>query len=60
VAQGDFQAMADALDRVLYEPGLAARMAIASRREGATLLWPVVGATYRSLIAEVLPARAVA
>ena len=60
VPQGDFQAMADALDRVLYEPGLAARMAIASRREGATLLWPVVGATYRSLIAEVLPARAVA
>ena len=60
VPQGDFQAMAAALDRVLYEPGLAARMAIASRREGATLLWPVVGATYRSLIAEVLPARAVA
>ena len=60
VTQGDFQAMADALDRVLYEPGLAARMAIASRREGARLLWPVVGATYRSLIAEVLPARAVA
>ena len=60
VAQGDFQAMADALDRVLYEPGLAARMAAASRREGAALLWPAVGATYRSLIAEVLPARAVA
>ena len=60
VPQGDFRAMAAALDRVLYEPGLAARMAIASRREGATLLWPVVGATYRSLIAEVLPARAVA
>jgi glycosyltransferase involved in cell wall biosynthesis len=60
VPQGDFQAMAAALDRVLYEPGLAARMAAASRREGAALLWPVVGASYRSLIAEVLPAMAVA
>jgi glycosyltransferase involved in cell wall biosynthesis len=60
VAQGDFQAMADALDRVLYEPGLATRMATASRREGVALLWPTVGATYRSLIAEVLPAMAVA
>ena len=60
VPQGDFQAMADALDRVLYEPDLAARMAAVSRREGAALLWPAVGATYRSLIAEVLPARAVA
>ena len=52
--------MAAALDRVLYEPGLAARMATASRREAETLLWPAVGATYRSLIADVLPARAVA
>jgi len=52
--------MADALDRVLYEPGLATRMATASRREGAALLWPAVGATYRSLIAEVLPVMAVA
>ena len=60
VPQGNFQAMADALDRVLYEPGLAARMAAASRREGAALFWPAIGATYRSLIAEVLPARAVA
>jgi len=60
VDQGDFPAMAAALDRVLYEPGLAANMAAASRREGAGLLWPAVGATYRSLIAEVLPARAVA
>jgi len=60
VPQGDFQAMAAALERVLYEPGLAATMATASRREGAALLWPAVGATYRSLIAEVLPARAVA
>ena len=60
VPQGDFRAMAAALDRVLYEPGLAARMAAVSRREGAALLWPAVGATYRSLIAEVLPARAVA
>ncbi len=60
VPQGDFQAMAAALGRVLYEPGLAVRMATASRRQGAALLWPAVGATYRSLIAEVLPARAVA
>jgi glycosyltransferase involved in cell wall biosynthesis len=60
VPQGDFQAMAAALDRVLYEPGLAARMATASRRQGGALLWPAIGTTYRSLIAEVLPARAVA
>jgi glycosyltransferase involved in cell wall biosynthesis len=60
VPQGDSRAMAAALNRVLYEPGLAARMATASRREAETLLWPTVGATYRSLITEVLPARAVA
>ena len=60
VDQGDFGAMAEALGRVLYEPGLAARMATASRREAETLLWPTVGASYRSLIAEVLPAWAVA
>jgi glycosyltransferase involved in cell wall biosynthesis len=60
VPQGDFEAMAAALDRVLYEPGLVTKMAAASRREGANLLWPRIGAIYRSLITEVLPARAVA
>ncbi len=60
VPQGDFRAMGAALDRVLYEPGLAVRMAAASRREAQTLLWPTVGAAYRSLIAEVLPRSAVA
>ena len=60
VPQGDFEAIAASLDRVLYEPGLAARMAAAARREGATLHWPRIGATYRSLIAEVLAARAAA
>jgi glycosyltransferase involved in cell wall biosynthesis len=60
VPQGDVHAMAVALDRVLYEPGLREEMAAASRQEAAALLWPAVGEAYRSLIAAVLPAMAVA
>lgn len=54
VPQGDSQAMANALERILYEPGLAATMSKAARGEAKALLWPVAGATYRALIAEIL------
>lgn len=59
VDQGDFHAMARALDRVLYEPGLAARMTQRALREAASLHWPVVGASYRSLITKVMATSAV-
>jgi len=54
VPQGDFEAMAAALDEVLYTRGVASAMSVAARREAQSLLWPVVGARYRSLLAEVL------
>jgi len=60
VAHGDVDAMAAALDRVLYEPGLAARMAAAAGRAAAPLLWPAVGGSYRALIDRVVATRAVA
>jgi polysaccharide biosynthesis protein PslF len=50
VDHGDVGALATALDRVLYEPGLAERMASAARRAARLLLWPAVGAGYRQLI----------
>ena len=60
VEQGDVDAMANALDRVLYEPGLAEQMVAAARREAAPLLWPAVGASYRALIDQVVGSRALA
>lgn len=54
VPHGDATAMADALAHVLFEPGVAERMASAARREAEALLWPSVGAAYRGLIEEVL------
>jgi polysaccharide biosynthesis protein PslF len=60
VDHGDVQAMAEALNRVLYEPGLADQMAAAARRTAEPLLWPAVGAEYRALINRVIEARAVA
>ena len=59
VPQGDSQAMANALERILYDPGLAARMSETARDEASVLLWPAVGATYRALIAEILSVRSV-
>lgn len=59
VDHGDIDAMTDALDRVLHESGLADRMASAARRAAAPLLWPAVGASYRSLVDRVV-ARAAA
>jgi hypothetical protein len=46
--------MALALGRILYEPGLAASMAAAARRQASELLWPEVGAKYRSLLDDVV------
>ena len=57
VDHGDVEAMADALERVLYEPGLAHQMAASARRVAAPLLWPVVGACYRDLVDRVVSAR---
>ncbi len=54
VDQGDAPAMALALGRILYEPGLAASMAAAARRQASELLWPEVGAKYRSLLDDVV------
>ncbi len=42
-------AIAAALRRVLSEPGLASRMAAASKRLAPGLLWPAVAAQYRDL-----------
>ena len=60
VDHGDLEAMAHALERVLYEDGLAGRMARAARVAATPLLWPAVGAEYRSLVNRVVAARAVA
>jgi glycosyltransferase involved in cell wall biosynthesis len=57
VPQGDVAAMAAALERILYEPGLAAQLSEAARRRASVLLWPSVGAAYRELIAVTLTAR---
>jgi len=59
VDYGDVGAMADALDRVLHEPGLADRMAAAARRAAEPLLWPAVGSSYRALVNQVVAARVV-
>ncbi len=54
VPQGDPAAMAAAMERILYEPGLAATMSEAARRQARELLWPEVGARYRSLLNDVV------
>ncbi|MHB1209441.1 MAG: glycosyltransferase [Acidimicrobiales bacterium] len=58
VDQGDVTAMADALEEVLYVPGIAMRMRVAARQEASALLWPAVGAQYRSLLRELFAERA--
>lgn len=60
VEHDDVEAMAAALQRVLYEPGLAEQMGAAARRAAQPLLWPAVGAAYRTLIDQALEARSVA
>jgi glycosyltransferase involved in cell wall biosynthesis len=59
VRQRDVDAMSAALERVLYEPGLAEKMKGCARREATALLWPTIGATYRSLISHVVSRREV-
>lgn len=59
VPQGDVEAMAAALEHVIYMRGAAVEMGVVARREARALLWPTVGAKYRSLIAEVLSSAAV-
>ncbi|MGC8626227.1 MAG: glycosyltransferase [Acidimicrobiales bacterium] len=54
VPHGDVDAMANAIEHVLFEPGVAARMAAAARSEAQQLLWPAVGTAYRRLIEEAL------
>jgi len=60
VEHGDVGAMADALARVLYAPGVAAQMAAAARRAAVPMLWPAVGASYRVLVDRVVATQAVA
>jgi polysaccharide biosynthesis protein PslF len=57
VDQGDVAAMAAALARVLYEPGVARDMTVCARREATALLWPTIGSAYRSLISRVVSER---
>ncbi len=49
VERCDPMAIAGALRRVLTEPGLASRMAAASKRLAPSLLWPAVAAQYDEL-----------
>ena len=58
VNQGDVTAMAAALEEVLYVPGVAMRMRVAARQEASALLWPAVGARYRTLLRELFAERA--
>lgn len=60
VDHGDVDAMRDALEAVLFEPGVADRMAAAAREAAQPLLWPAVGEAYRELIGRVVQERAVA
>lgn len=60
VDHGDVDAMADALHRVLYEPGLAEEMSARARQAAQPLLWPAVGAAYRALVDDVIEAKAIA
>jgi len=60
VDHGDVDAIAVALERVLHEPGLAEQMASAARLAAAPLLWPAVGASYRTLVDRLVTKRTVA
>ncbi|MDQ1583835.1 MAG: polysaccharide biosynthesis protein PslF [Microbacteriaceae bacterium] len=54
VERQDPAAIADAVRRVLTEPGLAASMAAESRRIAPELLWPAVADQYREVAAHAL------
>ena len=57
VDDADVDAIAAALERLLYEPGLAERMARAARQTAQPLLWPAVAHAYRTLIDRVVRER---
>jgi polysaccharide biosynthesis protein PslF len=58
VGHRDPQGLADALRRVLTEPGLAARMSAASARIAPDLAWNAVAGRYRDLAQSVIAAKA--
>ncbi len=57
VDQGDVAAMSAALERILYEPAVAAAMGECARREATALLWPNIGGAYRALFSRVVADR---
>lgn len=57
VDQGDVAAMSDALNRILYEPGVGKAMGECARREATAFLWPTIGAAYRALFSRVVADR---
>lgn len=46
----DVEAMAEAIGRVLYEPGLAARLSAAARLAAAPMMWQAVGERYLEVL----------
>jgi glycosyltransferase involved in cell wall biosynthesis len=58
VARQDPDSIADALQRVLTEPGLSARMSSHSAELAPQLLWPAVARSYRELASALTADRA--
>jgi glycosyltransferase involved in cell wall biosynthesis len=54
VPHEDPDAIAEALERVLLEPGLAEAMSEQAWHDAAELLWPAVGQAYRCLATQVV------
>jgi polysaccharide biosynthesis protein PslF len=54
VRQRDAAGLADAVMRVVTEPGLAARMSRQADRIAPTLLWPAVAESYRQLMTRLI------
>jgi glycosyltransferase involved in cell wall biosynthesis len=57
VDQGDVAAMSDALDRIIYEPGVVEAIGECARREATAFLWPTIGTAYRALFSRVVADR---
>ncbi|MDZ7676102.1 MAG: glycosyltransferase [Acidimicrobiales bacterium] len=60
VGHEDDEAMADALEQVLLDPGTARRLSSAAFEAAQPLLWPSVGDAYRAVLGSVARARIVA
>src|SRR5262249_29655432 len=60
VEPGSADAMADALARLLQDPSLRRYYATRAYAHGRRMIWPMVGAAYRTLFASVAPARQLA